>query len=169
MRLIGGAGGRSRTDTPAEPNFVYGASTSKFKKLYGVDSEATLLQIDFTPLRRSQEQSDEVERATRTRTRFLPLFPTWPAIYVCVSHDEEEGSTMTDRRFLTADEVSERYRGEISLGTLRNWRSMRVGPAFVKIGKAILYPVDQLDAWDEKNLVACRASRRLTLTERDPA
>ena len=74
---------------------------------------------------------------------------------------------MTERRFLTADEVSERYRGEISIGTLRNWRSMRVGPAFVKIGKAILYPVDQLEAWDEKNLVACRASRRLALTEQD--
>ena len=55
-----------------------------------------------------------------------------------------------------------RYRGEITVGTLRNWRAMRVGPAFVKIGKAVLYPVDQLDAWDEKNLVTCRASRRLS-------
>ena len=72
---------------------------------------------------------------------------------------------MAERKFLTADEVSERYRGEISVGTLRNWRAMRVGPAFVKIGKAVLYPVDELDAWDEKNLVACRASRRLTVTD----
>ncbi len=47
---------------------------------------------------------------------------------------------MTDRKFMTADEVSERYRGEISVGTLRNWRSARVGPGFVKIGKAVLYP-----------------------------
>ena len=42
---------------------------------------------------------------------------------------------MSDPKFLTADEVAERYRGEISLGTLRNWRSARIGPAFVKIGK----------------------------------
>jgi hypothetical protein len=76
---------------------------------------------------------------------------------------------MTEQRFLTADEVSERYRGEISVGTLRNWRSMRVGPAFVKIGKGILYPIDQLEAWDERNLVACRASRRPMLTGQDPA
>jgi len=69
---------------------------------------------------------------------------------------------MSERKFLTAEEVSERYRGEITVGTLRNWRAMRIGPAFVKIGKAVLYPVDQLDAWDEKNLVACRASRRLS-------
>lgn len=64
---------------------------------------------------------------------------------------------MEQRRFLTAEEVSQRYRGEVSVGTLRNWRAMRVGPTFLKIGKAVLYPEDALDAWDEKNLVTCRA------------
>lgn len=68
---------------------------------------------------------------------------------------------MQQEKFLTVDEVAQRYRGEISIGTLRNWRAMRVGPAFVKIGKAVLYPVDELDAWDEKNLVSCRATRSL--------
>jgi hypothetical protein len=72
---------------------------------------------------------------------------------------------MSDRKFLTAEEVSERYRGEVTVGTLRNWRVMRVGPTFVKIGKAVLYPLDQLDAWDESNLVPCRASRRLSADE----
>ena len=51
---------------------------------------------------------------------------------------------MADNKFLTAEEVSERYRGEITVGTLRNWRAMRIGPAFVKIGKAVLYPVREL-------------------------
>ncbi len=74
---------------------------------------------------------------------------------------------MSERIFLTTEEVSERYRGEITVGTLRNWRAMRVGPGFVKIGKAVLYPIDALDAWDENNLVTCRASRRLTLSEQD--
>jgi hypothetical protein len=64
-------------------------------------------------------------------------------------------------KFLTPEEVSERYRGEISIGTLRNWRAMRIGPSFVKIGKAVLYPADQLDAWDQKNLVMCRDSARI--------
>lgn len=41
---------------------------------------------------------------------------------------------MTDLKFLTAEEVSERYRGQISIGTLWNWRAMRIGPPFVKIG-----------------------------------
>jgi hypothetical protein len=74
---------------------------------------------------------------------------------------------MVENRFLTAEEVSERYRGEISIGTLRNWRAMRVGPPFVKIGKAVLYPIDELDDWDRKNLVPCRASRRVKVNERE--
>ena len=70
-------------------------------------------------------------------------------------------------KFLTPEEVAERYRGEVSVGTLRNWRSMRVGPAFVKIGKAVLYPVTELDAWDEQNRVSCRASNRFLESSRD--
>ncbi|PBB69335.1 DNA-binding protein [Mesorhizobium sp. WSM4312] len=70
---------------------------------------------------------------------------------------------MDDRKFLTADEVAERYRGSISLGTLRNWRAKRIGPAYVKLGKAVLYPVDELEAWDRTNTVACRASTRLAM------
>ncbi len=41
---------------------------------------------------------------------------------------------MTDPIFLTLEEVVERYRGQISEGTFRNWRSMRIGPSFIKIG-----------------------------------
>jgi hypothetical protein len=76
---------------------------------------------------------------------------------------------MADTKFLTAEEVSERYRGQITVGTLRNWRAMRIGPPFVKIGKAVLYPVAELDAWDQKNTVACRASRVPTMTRHEEA
>lgn len=65
---------------------------------------------------------------------------------------------METTKYLTPEEVAERYRGEISLGTLRNWRAMRSGPSYVKIGKAVLYPVEDLDAWDELNRVHCHAS-----------
>ena len=40
--------------------------------------------------------------------------------------------------FLTTEEVSERYRREVSPGTLRNWRAMKIGPSFLKVGKAVL-------------------------------
>lgn len=76
---------------------------------------------------------------------------------------------MSDTKYLTADEVVERYRGEVSAGTLRNWRAQRVGPPFVKIGKSVLYPVQGLDEWDKKNLVMCRASRKLDVVDSEGA
>lgn len=66
---------------------------------------------------------------------------------------------MSFTRFLTAEEVSERYRGSVSVGTLRNWRTMKIGPSFVKIGKAVLYPIDELEAW----------GKTTPLTDFDPA
>ncbi|WP_315767099.1 MULTISPECIES: helix-turn-helix domain-containing protein [unclassified Bradyrhizobium] len=76
---------------------------------------------------------------------------------------------MDDRKYLTPEEVSERYRGAVSVGTLRNWRALRVGPAFVKIGKAVLYPIGELDAWDKGNMVSCHAPKRLPVTRSDQA
>lgn len=67
--------------------------------------------------------------------------------------------------FLTLEEIVERYRGQISAGALRNWRSMRIGPSFIRIGKAILYPLDELDRWERRNLVICRPSRWLPIEE----
>jgi hypothetical protein len=72
---------------------------------------------------------------------------------------------MSAPMFLTLNEVVERYRGQISEGTLCNWRSMRIGPSFIKIGKAILYPLEDVDRWDRRNLVVCRPSRPLPLEE----
>ncbi|WP_287978870.1 hypothetical protein [Sphingomonas sp.] len=37
----------------------------------------------------------------------------------------------------------------------------KIGPSFVKIGKAVLYRVDELEAWDDRNRVQCRISKRL--------
>jgi hypothetical protein len=67
---------------------------------------------------------------------------------------------MSDQKYFTPEEVTQRYRGTISLGTLRNWRSIRIGPAFVKVGKSVLYPASELDIWDEKNVVMCSAATR---------
>lgn len=66
---------------------------------------------------------------------------------------------MSDNRYLTVEEVVERYRGAVTVGTLDNWRAMRIGPAYIKVGKAVLYPVEELDAWDRQNMVACRPSK----------
>jgi hypothetical protein len=64
----------------------------------------------------------------------------WIHFFRDLSTEREKETAMAENRFLTAEEVSERYRGEITVGTLRNWRAMRIGPPFAKIGKAVLYP-----------------------------
>ena len=71
--------------------------------------------------------------------------------------------------FLTPEEVYERYRRVISLGTLRNWRMMKIWPSFLKLGRAVLYPLSELEAWDRKNLVICRAAKVLSEKEREAA
>lgn len=58
---------------------------------------------------------------------------------------------MSKKNYLTADEVTERYRGTVSSRTLANWRSLKIGPKFIKIGKAVLYDEADIDAWDERN------------------
>ncbi|WP_275247552.1 helix-turn-helix transcriptional regulator [[Pseudomonas] carboxydohydrogena] len=72
---------------------------------------------------------------------------------------------MSSPAYLTIDEVVERYRGQISQGTFRNWRSLRIGPSFIKIGKVPLYPIEELDRWDRSNLVVCRRSRTFQMNE----
>lgn len=62
---------------------------------------------------------------------------------------------MRDHEYLRPEEVAARYRGEITVGTLRNWRALRIGPDYIKVGKSVLYPIDKLNEWDRQNLVAC--------------
>ena len=67
---------------------------------------------------------------------------------------------MSRKKYLTQDEVADRYRGLVSVRTLANWRSARRGPRYVKIGKTVLYDEAELDAWDERNTVKCAAALR---------
>lgn len=63
--------------------------------------------------------------------------------------------TAFDDELLTDDEVVARYKGRITLGTLRNWRALKLGPPYVKVGKAVLYSRSALQAWDKRNTVNC--------------
>ena len=54
----------------------------------------------------------------------------------------------TESQLLTEAEVVRRYRGALSAGTLRNWRSQGVGPAYLRIGRAILYSREDLERWE---------------------
>jgi len=54
-------------------------------------------------------------------------------------------------QFLTANELVERWRGAISLGTLANWRAKKQGPGFNKFGTKVLYPAEEVAAYEAKH------------------
>lgn len=42
---------------------------------------------------------------------------------------------------------------KVTVGTLRQWRHKKIGPAFMRVGKTILYPDDKLREWIAKQMV----------------
>lgn len=51
---------------------------------------------------------------------------------------------------LTIEELAERWK--MAPGSLSNWRVKGKGPKYVKAGKTILYPVNEVEAWEMENL-----------------
>ncbi|HEX5676759.1 MAG TPA: helix-turn-helix domain-containing protein [Alcanivorax sp.] len=51
--------------------------------------------------------------------------------------------------YLTPKEVSDRYKGSITVKTLANWRTKKSGPKWTKIGGKILYRLDHILKWEE--------------------
>lgn len=66
-----------------------------------------------------------------------------------------DASAAPDDDLMTDEDVVARYRGRITLGTLRNWRALKIGPPYIKVGKAVLYSRTALQAWDKRNTVTC--------------
>ena len=50
---------------------------------------------------------------------------------------------------LTVKDLSQRW--HMSAGTLQNWRTQGFGPAFLKWGKQVLYPMTEIEAWEQKH------------------
>lgn len=53
--------------------------------------------------------------------------------------------------FLTPAEVSKRWNGAVSTGTLANWRSAKTGPTYQKFGSRVRYPLLALMKYEAKN------------------
>ena len=53
-----------------------------------------------------------------------------------------------EEEYLTTDEVAARYRTVASV--VRYWRHSGFGPGWVKVGKRVLYPKDQIRAFDRQ-------------------
>jgi hypothetical protein len=50
------------------------------------------------------------------------------------------------RRYLKPAKAAEKI-GNVTVGTLANWRWKDVGPPYYRIGGLILYADDEIDAW----------------------
>jgi hypothetical protein len=57
----------------------------------------------------------------------------------------------SEPEYLTVKELIGRWRGQISATTLANWRSERKGPAFIKIGGRVLYPLADVIAYEAQS------------------
>ncbi|QOE32764.1 helix-turn-helix domain-containing protein [Achromobacter phage Mano] len=55
---------------------------------------------------------------------------------------------------LTPAEVVQRWNSAVTVGTLANWRAQGKGPAFLKFGSRVRYPLVQLERWEAANLRA---------------
>ena len=56
---------------------------------------------------------------------------------------------------LKPEEVAMRLR--TSVGTLSNWRMRGNGPKYIKLGRKILYPLREVEAFEARNTVASTA------------
>lgn len=59
---------------------------------------------------------------------------------------------MTPAEYLSPKELSKRWGGAVTTGTLANWRCRGCGPSYSKFGYKIVYPLEQLQAWEQSNL-----------------
>lgn len=60
-------------------------------------------------------------------------------------------SLSEQERYLTPKELAERWRNQINVATLANWRCEGRGPAFVKIGTRVLYPLRDIVAYETQS------------------
>jgi hypothetical protein len=63
---------------------------------------------------------------------------------------ESENEMPNSGNYITPEELSQRYRGEIKIRTLANWRASGDGPPFTKIGGRVLYHRDGVENWEKR-------------------
>jgi hypothetical protein len=75
------------------------------------------------------------------------------AMSECGARKKEKRRALAVSEFLTPQAVSARYAGAVTVGTLRNWRSLKRGPPFVHVGRRVMYRVSDLIAWETVHTV----------------
>lgn len=60
--------------------------------------------------------------------------------------------SINSETYLTPNEVSDYFDRKIGIQTLANWRSTGEGPAFLKLGGRVVYPLSFLQSWEKSRL-----------------
>jgi hypothetical protein len=64
----------------------------------------------------------------------------------------EKKAAKTSGVFFTPEQAAGRWSGAITTATLANWRASGTGPAYVKLGSRVVYPLEELLAFEKKGL-----------------
>lgn len=64
---------------------------------------------------------------------------------------DSQGGRFPNMEFLTPYELHKRWARAISLKTLANWRSLRFGPPYAKVGGRVLYKIADVVDWEQRN------------------
>lgn len=62
---------------------------------------------------------------------------------------DNTGESMT---YLTPEQLSERWGNTVVPRTLANWRCLAKGPRYMKAGGKVVYPLDEIEAWEKGRL-----------------
>ena len=54
---------------------------------------------------------------------------------------------------LTPEQLVARYHDSITLRTLRNWRTIKQGPEWVKIGRNVFYTLEAVRNWEKRRTI----------------
>jgi hypothetical protein len=60
--------------------------------------------------------------------------------------------------YITPEDLSKRWKGRVAVRTLSNWRSLGTGPKFTKVGGRILYPLAEVEAFEERRTTISTAN-----------
>lgn len=64
---------------------------------------------------------------------------------------------MNENKYLTPEQLSQRWGGSPTVETLRNWRSQGRGVKFIKIGKLIKYPLSEILKFEKSRKILNRS------------
>lgn len=68
---------------------------------------------------------------------------------------QKEQSLRTDFGLMSQDDLSELL--SLTKETLREWRRLKQGPSFVRIGKGVFYRRQDVQDWIDQNVIAPKA------------